>query len=110
MPFGTLLWGTEESHCFLFPCLQKHGWMCSRLYKTVKNSWVVRGLYLSSEDVWMPKLSSTDISSSGEIHPQGDVILVCAPLLPVDGLTPLLFRVGLLVQVTPDFPPSHSLS
>lgn len=60
--------------------------------KSVKSKWVVRGVYHSSEDVWMPKLSSTDTDSSGEIQPQGDVIFMCALPPPVDGLTPLLFH------------------
>ena len=39
-----------------------------------------------------------DMGISGEIQAQGDIVYVCAPLLAVDGLSPLVFHVGPLVQ------------
>lgn len=78
------------AHFFLFPCLQKHWCVCSRLNKCVKSIWVaVRGQYHSFEDVWMSKLFSTGTGSSEEIQPQGNFIFVCPLPLPVEGLIPL---------------------
>lgn len=51
--------------------------------------------------------SFTDMGSSGEVQPQGDIVYMCASLLGGDGLAPLLFHVGLLVQ--PDFSTPYSL-
>lgn len=48
----------------------------------------------------MPKLSSTDSGSSGEIQLQGDVVFVSAPLLPIHDLSPIIS-----CAEAPDFPP-----